>query len=369
MIFFVNSLLCHSFIRVVIIHIHPYPHMTIFYNLSISHLYLRLFRDFFRYEGSSFWSLHLSCTGVGGRQWKKGCGYFCSFQVKIFMFWTFIFYFYTLQLICWLFYRQLKEFHKIQTKLVRELEKKFRWVSSGWMGCGVTGRDAIFFVDVLKLDCITYTTFYVVPLCSGRHVIIIAQRTILPKNVSRSITQNGPRARSRTLTSVHDSILEDIVAPTEIVGKRIRYKTDGTKVLKVYLDPKDQVNVETKLETFSYVYKVRPYYSMPMSYWDCICDYDWLLPRPWRRRMWSSSSQSTLIKCYVFRSSVWFLEAAKDWVMAMHRRNIMHVSNTLSGCLVLMWTVSFVLVTLGFTGASLLNLGEVAGYGLNLLQS
>lgn len=112
-------------------------------------------------------------------------------------------------------FRQLKEFHKIQTKLVRELEKKF----------------------------------------SGRHVIIIAQRTILPKNVSRSITQNGPRARSRTLTSVHDSILEDIVAPTEIVGKRIRYKTDGTKVLKVYLDPKDQVNVETKLETFSYVYK------------------------------------------------------------------------------------------------------------------
>jgi small subunit ribosomal protein S7e len=112
-------------------------------------------------------------------------------------------------------FRQLKDFHKIQTRLVRELEKKF----------------------------------------NGRHVVIIAQRTILPKTISRSITQNGPRARSRTLTAVQDSILEDIVYPTEIVGKRIRYKTDGTKVLKVYLDPKDQVNVETKLETFSYVYK------------------------------------------------------------------------------------------------------------------
>jgi len=112
-------------------------------------------------------------------------------------------------------FRQLKDFHKIQTRLVRELEKKF----------------------------------------SGRHVVIIAQRTILPKTVNRSITQNGPRARSRTLTSVQDAILEDIVYPTEIVGKRMRYKTDGTKVLKVYLDPKDQVNVETKLETFSYVYK------------------------------------------------------------------------------------------------------------------
>lgn len=112
-------------------------------------------------------------------------------------------------------FKQLKDFHKIQTRLVRELEKKF----------------------------------------SGRHVMIIAQRTILPKNISRSITQNGPRARSRTLTSVHECILEDIVCPTEIVGKRIRYKSDGSKVLKVYLDPKDQVNVETKLETFSFVYK------------------------------------------------------------------------------------------------------------------
>lgn len=112
-------------------------------------------------------------------------------------------------------FRQLKDFHKIQTRLVRELEKKF----------------------------------------SGRHVVIIAQRTVLPKNVSRSITQNGPRARSRTLTAVQDAILEDIVYPTEIVGKRVRYRTDGTKELKVYLDPKDQVNVETKLETFSHVYR------------------------------------------------------------------------------------------------------------------
>jgi small subunit ribosomal protein S7e len=38
------------------------------------------------------------------------------------------------------------------------------------------------------------------------------------------------------------------------VGKRIRYKTDGTKTLKVLLDPKDVVNVETKLDTFAEVY-------------------------------------------------------------------------------------------------------------------
>jgi len=50
-------------------------------------------------------------------------------------------------------------------------------------------------------------------------------------------------------------MLEDIVYPTEIVGKRIRYKVDGSKMLKVLLDPKDQHHVETKLDTFGEVYK------------------------------------------------------------------------------------------------------------------
>ena len=112
-------------------------------------------------------------------------------------------------------FRQLKDFHKIQPRLVRELEKKF----------------------------------------SGRHVVIVGQRTILPKSVNRGAAQKGPRSRSRTLTAVHDAILEDVVFPTEIVGKRIRYKVDGSKILKVFLDPKDLVNVETKLDTFAKVYK------------------------------------------------------------------------------------------------------------------
>ncbi|KAI9511259.1 40S ribosomal protein S7 [Russula earlei] len=109
---------------------------------------------------------------------------------------------------------QLKAFHKVQQRLTRELEKKF----------------------------------------SDRHVVFVAQRRILrkPKRNSR-VKQKRPR--SRTLTDVHDKILEDLVFPTEIVGKRTRVNQDGSKLLKVFLDSKDSTSLEYKLDSFSSVYR------------------------------------------------------------------------------------------------------------------
>ena len=56
------------------------------------------------------------------------------------------------------------------------------------------------------------------------------------------------------MTAVHDAILEDIVYPVEIVGRRTRVKLDS-KVYKVFLDKKDQATTEHKLDTFSSIYK------------------------------------------------------------------------------------------------------------------
>ncbi|KAE8702921.1 40S ribosomal protein S7 [Hibiscus syriacus] len=91
-------------------------------------------------------------------------------------------------------YRLRKAFRKVHVKLVRELEKKF----------------------------------------SGKDVILIATRRILRPPKKGSAVQ---RPRSRTLTVVHEAMLEDIVLPAEIVGKRTRYRIDGSKIMKVYLDP------------------------------------------------------------------------------------------------------------------------------------
>jgi small subunit ribosomal protein S7e len=112
----------------------------------------------------------------------------------------------------------LPGFHKIQQRLTRELEKKF----------------------------------------SDRHVLILASRRILPrpKRSNRSRTsQTQKRPRSRTLTAVHDAILADVVYPVEIVGKRVRTKEDGSKVLKVILDEKEKGGVDYRLDTYGEVYR------------------------------------------------------------------------------------------------------------------
>merc|ERR1712039_271435 len=112
-------------------------------------------------------------------------------------------------------FRVWKSVQKIQGRLIRELEKKL----------------------------------------SNRHIVFVAKRTILDKNFRRKGL--AVRPHSRTLTSVHEAILEDVVGPTEIVGKRTRIGVDGSKIMKILLDAKDKdkEGVEAKLETFAAVYK------------------------------------------------------------------------------------------------------------------
>jgi len=86
-----------------------------------------------------------------------------------------------------------------------------------------------------------------------KHIVVVANRTIMDKNFRRKGIQVRPR--SRTLTAVHESILEDVVYPSEIIGKRTRISTDGSKMMKVMLDRKEKDSIEEKLHVFSAVYR------------------------------------------------------------------------------------------------------------------
>lgn len=107
---------------------------------------------------------------------------------------------------------QQRAFQKIQVRLVRELEKKF----------------------------------------AGNHVVFIAQRRILPKPTRKANQLKQKRPRSRTLVAVHNAILDDLVYPAEIVGKRIRVKLDGTRLFKVHLDKNQQTNIEHKVSNLAH---------------------------------------------------------------------------------------------------------------------
>lgn len=54
---------------------------------------------------------------------------------------------------------------------------------------------------------------------------------------------------------MHDAILNDLVYPVEIVGKRTRTAEDGHKSLKVVLDEKERGGVDYRLDTYQEVYK------------------------------------------------------------------------------------------------------------------
>lgn len=66
---------------------------------------------------------------------------------------------------------------------------------------------------------------------SDRYIVFVAQRRMLRKE-SRKQKLGQKRPRSRTLTAVHEKILEDLVFPSEIVGKRTRVGVDGGKLIR-----------------------------------------------------------------------------------------------------------------------------------------
>ena len=84
-------------------------------------------------------------------------------------------------------------------------------------------------------------------------ILILAKKRVNGKDFRSFVSKKVPR--DRTLTSVFDGYLDDILFPATIVGKRIRYPTGKIRSYKVIVDPLDKEIVEDKLPAIIACYK------------------------------------------------------------------------------------------------------------------
>lgn len=87
---------------------------------------------------------------------------------------------------------------------------------------------------------------------AGYSLVIIAERRMMKKPSAGS---NAARPYSRTLTAVHDAILDDVCYPANIVGKRTHYRATGPTSYSVILDANKASVMESKTNVISSVYK------------------------------------------------------------------------------------------------------------------
>ncbi|KPA73698.1 putative mitochondrial ribosomal protein S7 [Leptomonas pyrrhocoris] len=88
---------------------------------------------------------------------------------------------------------------------------------------------------------------------SGCIVLLVAQRKITKRPTDLYKRQSVQR--SKTSTAVFENILNDLIYPSDVVGRRWRFRTDGSKMMKVFLDARDRKRVESRLRVIAYVYK------------------------------------------------------------------------------------------------------------------
>ena len=111
-------------------------------------------------------------------------------------------------------YKQVGVYHQVQAQLIPELEK--------------------------KLD--------------GSQVVIVGKRRAFPKVCEAGRRYRSIRPNGRTLKAVNEALLDDVVFPTSIVGKRVHYDLKGGQTQIVFLDQNDKTRVEERLVGFSAAY-------------------------------------------------------------------------------------------------------------------
>lgn len=84
-------------------------------------------------------------------------------------------------------------------------------------------------------------------------VLLVAGRSIHSRWVKKNRTQKRPF--SRTLSSVQEALLTELLLPGTVISDRVRVRLDGTQVRKVVLDKSEQHFLEERSQAIKNAYK------------------------------------------------------------------------------------------------------------------
>lgn len=88
----------------------------------------------------------------------------------------------------------------------------------------------------------------------GHSVVIVPARKRINGNLYRKY--RGKKVpRTETLTYVYDALLQDVVYPAAVIGKRIRYPKTKARSFKVIVDKTDKDTIDYKLNAITASYK------------------------------------------------------------------------------------------------------------------
>lgn len=84
-------------------------------------------------------------------------------------------------------------------------------------------------------------------------VLLVAARNIQSRWIKKNRTQKRPY--SRTLTSVQENLLEELLLPGSVISDRTRVRLDGSQVRKLTLDKTDEHFLEGRTEAIKNAYR------------------------------------------------------------------------------------------------------------------
>merc|ERR1712160_126683 len=74
------------------------------------------------------------------------------------------------------------------------------------------------------------------------------------------------RTRSRTLTSVFDAILDDLLVPGNITARRIRHKLNGKLTYKIWVNEENKPYLEDRADAITQIYESLTHRSIDIDF-------------------------------------------------------------------------------------------------------